>query len=317
MASQFKSQLTCLIDTLNDTEPHFVRCMKSNMEKVGGVFDSKVMLTQLRYSGLIEVCRIRQNGFPNRITFDKFVSGYWMLNSSAKTAPELVRSLEAEGYLTSEEYFVGHSKIFLKYETGLLLEQARNWAVGECAVRVQRIARGWMARRRLKKIKKALVTLSRAIATREMTLLQEAVTTASNFLPNCGHHIDLVRDAVATLHRMEEENHAVSLLQNALDCKDVDMLENAVKHAREMKPPLSSPLVRDAMNSLKELKANIHSLVSDYNHSNGSGGTAALPSGRRTPPPPPTQRHSPPPPPPEMKMIKNALERKIFRKITI
>ena len=35
LGAQFKQQLATLMDTLNSTDPHFVRCMKPNMEKVG------------------------------------------------------------------------------------------------------------------------------------------------------------------------------------------------------------------------------------------------------------------------------------------
>lgn len=34
LGAQFKAQLTALMETLNSTQPHFVRCMKPNMEKV-------------------------------------------------------------------------------------------------------------------------------------------------------------------------------------------------------------------------------------------------------------------------------------------
>ena len=69
---QFKSQLASLMDTLNATFPHFVRCMKPNSLKQGSIFESEMMLNQLRYAGLLEVCRIRKLGFPIRRDFDEF-----------------------------------------------------------------------------------------------------------------------------------------------------------------------------------------------------------------------------------------------------
>ena len=74
LGAQFKKQLGELMDTLNATEPHFVRCMKPNKAKVGSVYEAEMMLAQLRYSGLLEVCRIRKLGFPIRRDFDE-VSG--------------------------------------------------------------------------------------------------------------------------------------------------------------------------------------------------------------------------------------------------
>jgi len=46
--------------TLNSTDPHFVRCIKPNDEKAGNIFTSQMVIDQLRYAGLLEVCRIRQ-----------------------------------------------------------------------------------------------------------------------------------------------------------------------------------------------------------------------------------------------------------------
>ena len=51
LCSQFKKSLAELVATLQTTEPHFVRCMKPNKEKVGGQFTSQMMLEQMRYAG--------------------------------------------------------------------------------------------------------------------------------------------------------------------------------------------------------------------------------------------------------------------------
>ena len=72
LGTQFKKQLSQLMKTLARTAPHFVRCMKPNHVKKGKIFESPMMLDQLRYAGLLEVCRIRQIGFPVRKTFEDF-----------------------------------------------------------------------------------------------------------------------------------------------------------------------------------------------------------------------------------------------------
>src|SRR5690606_7906878 len=79
LAMQFKQQLNDLMAILNTTEPHFVRCMKPNAGKQGRIFDSNLMLAQLRYAGLVEVCRIRQLGLPLRKPHEKFMQQYSML----------------------------------------------------------------------------------------------------------------------------------------------------------------------------------------------------------------------------------------------
>ena len=51
LGAQFKAQLQDLLNTLNATSPHFIRCIKPNDLKVGGVFDGQRMQDQLRYAG--------------------------------------------------------------------------------------------------------------------------------------------------------------------------------------------------------------------------------------------------------------------------
>src|SRR5689334_9180455 len=48
VGAQFKDQLTALLTTLSTTEPHYVRCVKPNPQKVPNLFDNELILTQLR-----------------------------------------------------------------------------------------------------------------------------------------------------------------------------------------------------------------------------------------------------------------------------
>lgn len=48
LSSQFKQQLQSLMDTLNKTEPHFIRCIKPNSNKCADYFDAQMVVRQLR-----------------------------------------------------------------------------------------------------------------------------------------------------------------------------------------------------------------------------------------------------------------------------
>lgn len=93
IAKQFKGQLDALMSTLNATDPHFIRCMKPNSEKAGDMFVTPMMLEQLRYSGLLEVCTIRKMGFPIRRVFDEFVQRYGCISPSAPSIDTLLSDL--------------------------------------------------------------------------------------------------------------------------------------------------------------------------------------------------------------------------------
>lgn len=55
LASRFTGQLHQLINVLQESEPHFVRCIKPNNNKNPITFDTDLVLRQLRYSGVLEV----------------------------------------------------------------------------------------------------------------------------------------------------------------------------------------------------------------------------------------------------------------------
>ena len=76
LGSKFKNQLQDLMTTLRKTQPHFIRCVKPNEERTGDIFTANMVLAQLRYAGLLEVCRIRQIGYPVRKGFTEFYRRY-------------------------------------------------------------------------------------------------------------------------------------------------------------------------------------------------------------------------------------------------
>lgn len=89
-----QASLNKLMETLEQSEPYFVKCIRSNAEKVITVYDSfcsnhflvltllslflrqlplrfndSLVLRQLRYTGMLETVRIRQSGYSIKYTF--------------------------------------------------------------------------------------------------------------------------------------------------------------------------------------------------------------------------------------------------------
>ena len=152
LGKKFRNELTALVDLLSSTSPRFVRCMKSNMQKVGDYYESEVMLKQLRYSGLLEVCRIRQSGYPSRITYEQFYHEFWTLDSSVTNGKELVHRLRNQGLFDTTQFQCGNSKVFFKKEAFDSLTAARYSKLYVHVTRIQAFYKGYLMRCKWKQV---------------------------------------------------------------------------------------------------------------------------------------------------------------------
>ena len=64
------------MEKVNSSKPHFIRCIKPNGDKAPDSFTSVYVEKQLQYTGVMETARIRQLGFPTRLTFSDFCRRY-------------------------------------------------------------------------------------------------------------------------------------------------------------------------------------------------------------------------------------------------
>ena len=253
LGGQFKSQLNDLIATLNSTFPHFVRCMKSNDVKKGGVFTSSRMQDQLRYAGLVEVCRIRKLGYPVRRLFDEYFKRYHCVDLLAPDLDALNKSLTAKGVLKEGEWAKGHTRMFMRTLQNAELEAAREQSLKVVATILQKNARRMVARRKYKSWKKILLDVEAAIKQREEAALAAVIDLAFE-LPHGGVHLDVIKRAKALLLRIREEKRVTQLLQNAIEARNIDSLKSAIAVHAAVDPPFDTPLAAEAATLLKRLE---------------------------------------------------------------
>lgn len=260
LCSAFKKSLAELIATLQTTEPHFVRCMKPNKEKIGGNFTSAMMLEQMRYSGLLEVCRIRKLGYPLRKDYKDFAKRYGTIVRGTKSVDELLKGLEEKGVLKAGMWAKGTTKIFMKAPQSVDLEVAREDSLLETAVICQKYARRYVMKVKMKTWKKELDLLKGAIAKRTEEALEEALNNTSE-LPGNGKHLQIVKDASALLVRIQEEKRVVAFLSKAIEKHDKSLLVQAIESAEKMDfAPPELGAAREALSKIKQEEALIAAL---------------------------------------------------------
>ncbi|XP_006812831.1 unconventional myosin-Vb-like, partial [Saccoglossus kowalevskii] len=91
VGSQFRSSLTRLMQTLNATIPHYIRCIKPNDEKAPFVFEPKRAVEQLRACGVLETIRISSAGYPSRWSYPEFFVRYRALLKPADIDKKNIR----------------------------------------------------------------------------------------------------------------------------------------------------------------------------------------------------------------------------------
>lgn len=88
VSSQFSAQLRVLRSRIDETVPHYVRCLKPNDELVPDFFEPKSVVEQLRCNGVLEAVRVSRAGYPTRYPHDVFLARYSILgDSKCKAAP--------------------------------------------------------------------------------------------------------------------------------------------------------------------------------------------------------------------------------------
>ncbi|XP_014247275.1 myosin-IIIb-like [Cimex lectularius] len=167
-ATYFRYSLMELLQKMVIGSPQFVRCIKPNDRRLPHVFDSARVNQQLRYIGVMETIRIRQQGFSHRISFNDLLNSYGFLafryNEHVLPTKDHCRLLLLR--LKMNGWAVGKTKVFLKYFHVEYLTKLYEDKIRKIII-IQSCIRGWLARQRCHKLRRQLmysaVTLQRYI----------------------------------------------------------------------------------------------------------------------------------------------------------
>ncbi|XP_039040318.1 myosin-1-like [Hibiscus syriacus] len=161
VATKFKGQLFQLMQRLESTTPHFIRCIKPNNFQSPGSYEQGLVLQQLRCCGVLEVVRISRSGFPTRISHQKFARRYGFLlveNAAAQDPLSVSVAILHQFNILPEMYQVGYTKLFFRTGQIGVLEDTRNNTL-HGILRVQSCFRGYRARCNFKELQRGITTL--------------------------------------------------------------------------------------------------------------------------------------------------------------
>ena len=157
---QFQQSLNQLMETLNQANPFFVRCIKSNADKLPGHFDDMLVLVQLRYTGMLDTVKIRQSGYSVRLSFDEFVQHYRILLPRGLSSSQSdIHDFLIRMNLNREYYQMGNSKIFMRESEKLALDNLLHREILQRIITLQRWIRTWITRRRFLQMREAAICI--------------------------------------------------------------------------------------------------------------------------------------------------------------
>lgn len=88
VSSQFSAQLRTLRARIDETVPHYVRCLKPNDDLAPDYFEPKNVVEQLRCGGVLEAVRVSRAGYPTRYPHEVFFARYYILGDANDQSPQ-------------------------------------------------------------------------------------------------------------------------------------------------------------------------------------------------------------------------------------
>ncbi|XP_052123144.1 myosin-I heavy chain isoform X1 [Frankliniella occidentalis] len=260
VSDTFRHQLQALVDVLQATNPWYVRCIKPNMHKAPNNYNETLVLDQLKYLGMLDIIRIRKEGFPIHFTSEDFVARYGCLSRNRKKQQNIkdaVRALIKQFEIPAKEWQIGKSKVFLRGCAHEPLEDARKTLTNKCALIIQKVWKGHRVRKEYVKRRNATMKLQHTYRGWKQRLsflqMRRAVIVIQSHLR--GVFAREVAAALREMRRVEEEMRKREKLEEERRQRE---LERAAREQSE-----------------KELQQDLEDSESQYNGLSGMEAGAA------------------------------------------
>ncbi|KAJ3068891.1 Myosin type-2 heavy chain 1 [Podochytrium sp. JEL0797] len=159
LGSMFKASLQGLMETIRETEGHYIRCIKPNMAKKAFEFEGAMVLSQLKACGVLETIKISNAGYPNKLEYEHFASRYhvllpstlWDTLSKRDLSIRLVTSVLSD----PSKYQFGKTKVFLKSGQIAFFEDRRKDRIAHFVVLLTKNVRRFIQRKKYLRMRDA------------------------------------------------------------------------------------------------------------------------------------------------------------------
>lgn len=233
VSDNFRHQLQALVDVLQSTTPWYVRCIKPNKHKHPNDYDNSLVLDQLKYLGMLDIIRIRKDGFPIHMSFEDFILRYHCLSKS-RLPPDAVKACRylIENFnLPKTEWQLGKTKVFMRSHVHEPLEDARNRMIKSRAILIQKTYRKYRARREFLRIRSAVLNIQHAYkgwkSRIEFLRKRRAAIVIQSHLR--GVFAREVAAALREMRRVEEEMRKREKLEEERKIREAKEAEEALK----------------------------------------------------------------------------------------
>ena len=165
VGERFRNQLKSLVQVLDSTNSWYIRCLKPNDEKAPFKYDRSLILNQLRYLGMMDIIRIKREGFPVHVSPIDFLEYYWYLAKDKRILQdgtptnEIIENIMASLNVSPYEWQMGRTQIFMKGNVAELLVDQKSKLLIRNIVTIQKHIRGFTKRMRYYRIRSAVIKL--------------------------------------------------------------------------------------------------------------------------------------------------------------
>lgn len=148
VSGYFIRQLQDLMQVINATNPHWIRCIKPHPNKQPLNFSGFGVMGQLRSAGVLDTVKVRKAGYPIRFPNELFLRRYMILVSptDGTSAKARIEAMFKRLSIGREIGQLGKTKVFLRQEAFSLLNHAKDEATLVFALRLQGVGRASMVR---------------------------------------------------------------------------------------------------------------------------------------------------------------------------